>query len=99
MDQPAWIGLVLGTLIGVVYVAWQAWDLRRQKAASPAGNPLALAPLAALRLVLLAGGWWLAYRFTNADKWWLTGSIIVAYSLPLVWQVRRIFPPRGDKKS
>jgi hypothetical protein len=99
MDRPAWIGLILGTIIGAAYVAWQAWDLRRQKAASPDGNPLALAPHAALRLVLLGGGWWLAYRFTDADKWWLTGAIIVAYSLPLVWQVRRIFPPRGNNKS
>ena len=89
----------MGTALGLLYVAWQAHDLRRQKAAAATGNPLALAPGAAARLVVLAGGWWLAYRFTAADKWWLTGSIIVAYSLPLVWQVRRIFPPRGDKQS
>lgn len=97
MDAPAIIGLVCGVAIGGVYVAWQAWDLRRQKAASPDGRVLALAPSAALRLVLVAGGWWASYQFAGADKWWLTGSLLVTYSLPLVWQVRRLFPPRGTK--
>jgi hypothetical protein len=97
VDRPAIIGLVLGGAIGLIYCGWQLWDLRRQKKASPTGNPVALAPGAALRLVVGAGAWWLAFRFTDADKWWLTGSLIVTYSLPLVWQVRKLFPAQGKQ--
>jgi small-conductance mechanosensitive channel len=98
MNNPAILGVILGSIIGAVYVAWQAWDLRRQKKASPDGKVLAMAPGAALRLVFLAGAWWLAFQFTAADKWWLTGALLVTYSLPLVWQVRKLFPAR-DKES
>ena len=97
MDKPAIIGLASGAAIGLGYVAWQAWDLRRQKKASPEGKVLAMAPGAALRLVFVAAAWWVAHQFTGADKWWLTGSLLVTYSLPLVWQVRNLFPPRGSK--
>jgi TRAP-type C4-dicarboxylate transport system permease small subunit len=97
LDGSAILGLVLGAAIGLIYCGWQLWDLRRQKQASPTGNPVALAPGAAVRLVFVGVAWWLAFRFTDADKWWLTGSLVVTYSLPLVWQVRKLFPPQGGK--
>lgn len=97
MDRPAILGLVLGGAIGLIYCGWQLWDLRRQKQASPAGNPLAMAPGAALRLAVVAVAWWVAFQYTAADKWWLTGSLVVTYSLPLVWQVRKLFPAPGNK--
>ncbi len=97
MDRPAFIGLVLGGAIGLVYCGWQLWDLRRQKKAAPTGNPVAMAPGVALRLVFVALAWWLAFRFTEADKWWLTGSLVVTYSLPLVWQMRKLFPSRSHQ--
>ncbi len=97
MDKSSWVGLLLGSLIGAIYVVWQAYDLRRQKKASPDGSKVvALVPSAALRLLFVGLAWWAAYQYTSADKRWLTGSLLVAYSLPLVWQVRRLFPRRSS---
>jgi len=97
MDKTAVTGLVLGVLIGAVYVVWQAYDLRRQKQAAPdGGKVLTMAPWAGLRLLFVGLAWWAAFTFTCADKWWLTGSLLVAYSAPLVWQVRKLFPPRSS---
>jgi hypothetical protein len=91
METPAILGVVVGSVIGGIYVVWQALDLRRQQAAAADGKVLALAPSAVLRLVLVAGGWWVAYHFTKVDKWWLTGSLLLTYSLPLVWQLKKLF--------
>lgn len=97
METPSILGVVFGVAIGGLYVGWQARDLRRQKQAAPDGKVLALAPGAMLRLVVTLAALWAVLRFTDADKWWLTGSLLVTYSLPLVWQVRNLFPPRGTK--
>jgi hypothetical protein len=41
--------------------------------------------------VLLVVTLLLAVRFTSANRWWLTGSLAVSYSVPFFWQLRRIF--------
>ncbi|MBM3858477.1 MAG: hypothetical protein FJ395_02375 [Verrucomicrobia bacterium] len=95
MNKPLLLGLVLGALIGGVYVALQRADLRRKGASLPARGMLPMLLRAGARLLFLVAAWWLAFRFTEADKYWLTGTLAVAYSLPLIWQLKQM----GAKKE
>lgn len=95
MNKSAVLGLVLGAVIGGVYVALQRLELRRKDAAIQPRGVWALVPGAVARLAFLVVAWWLAFQFTDADKYWLTGALVVSYSLPLVWQLKQmIFPKR-----
>ena len=95
MDRPAILGLVFGAAIGAVYIALQRWELRRKNAMVQPKGVLPLIPGAVGRLVFVVVAWWLVFKFTEADKYWLTGSLFVAYSLPLLWQLKElIFPKR-----
>ena len=95
MNKPALLGVVLGAAIGGVYIALQRMELRRRDATIQPRGVVALVPGAVARLVFLVVAWWLAFQFTEADRYWLTGSLAVAYSLPLVWQLKQmIFPKR-----
>lgn len=94
MNKPVLLGLVLGALIGGVYIALQRADLRRRDKTIQAHGILSLLLRAAARLVFLMVAWWLAFQFTEADKYWLTGTLAVAYSLPLVWQLKQLWVKR-----
>jgi hypothetical protein len=95
VNKSAVLGLVLGAVIGGVYVALQRLELRRKDAAIQPRGVWALVPGAVARLAFLVVAWWLAFQFTDADKYWLTGALVVSYSLPLVWQLKQmIFPKR-----
>jgi len=95
MNQPQWLGLALGIVIGGVYVALQRAELRRKDTTIQPRGVLALVPGAVGRLAFLVVAWWLAFQFTSADKYWLTGALVVSYSLPLVWQLKQmVFPKR-----
>ena len=95
LNRPAMLGLILGAVIGVVYIALQRWELRRKNAAVQPRGVWALLPGAIGRLVFLVAAWWLAFQFTVADKYWLTGGLVVSYSLPLFWQLKEmVFPKR-----
>jgi hypothetical protein len=88
MDASAWFGLALGTALGGGYALWQGWAIRHESQAAPSSHFLAGAML---RLVLLVVTLLLAVRVTSANRWWLTGSLAVSYSVPFFWQLRRIF--------
>jgi multisubunit Na+/H+ antiporter MnhB subunit len=90
LDRPAVVGLVIGVAIGVVYIALQRAELRRKNAAIQPRGVWALVPGAVGRLVFLVAAWWLAFQFTVADKYWLTGGLVVAYSLPFFWQLKQM---------
>jgi len=90
MNKPAVLGLVLGAVIGGAYVALQRAELRRKEATIQPRGVLSLVPGAMARLAFLVVAWWLAFQFTEADKYWLTGTLAVAYSLPLIWQLKRM---------
>ena len=39
--------------------------------------------------------WWVAFKFTEADKYWLTGALVVSYTAPLLAQLKQfIFPKK-----
>lgn len=95
MNKPAVLGLVLGAAIGGVYIALQRMELRRKDATIQPRGVVSLIPGAVGRLAFVVAAWWLAFQFTPADKYWLTGSLAVSYSLPLVWQLKQmVFPKR-----
>jgi len=95
VTTPAVLGVMLGAIIGGVYIALQRIELRRKNATIQPRGVIVLVPGAVGRLVFLVVAWWLAFQFTTADKYWLTGSLAVSYSLPLVWQLKQmIFPKR-----
>lgn len=94
MNKSAVLGLVLGAVIGGVYVALQRLELRRKDAAIQPRGVWALVPGAVARLAFLVVAWWLAFQFTDADKYWLTGALVVSYSLPLVLQLKHMIFPK-----
>ena len=95
LDRPAMDGIVCGVAIGGVYIALQRAALRPK---TPSAQPLGMirmVPGAMGRLVFLVLAWWLAFRFTDADKYWLTGALFVTYTAPLLWQLKQlVFPKR-----
>ena len=94
LDRPAIVGLVLGAAIGTVYIALQWMELRRKNASVQPQGVWVLVPGAVGRLVFAVVAWWMAFQFTEADKYWLTGSLAVAYSLPLLWQLKELVFPK-----
>jgi len=90
MNKPAVLGLVLGAVIGGAYIALQWAELRRKDATIQPRGMWSLVPGAVGRLAFLVVAWWVAFQFTAADKYWLTGTLAVAYSLPLIWQLKRM---------
>jgi len=95
VNKPAVLGLLLGAAIGGVYIALQRTELQRKDATIQPRGVWSLVPGAVGRLAFTMVAWWLAFQFTDADKYWLTGSLAVSYSLPLVWQLKQmVFPKR-----
>ena len=89
------LGIVFGAVIGGVYICLQRWELRQKNAAFQPRGVMTLVPGAIGRLVFLVVAWWLVFRFTEADKYWLTGALVVTYTAPLLVQLKEfIFPKR-----
>ena len=94
-DRPAVLGIVLGIIIGGIYIVLQRGELRRKNGAVQPRGVVALVPGAVGRLVFLVVAWWSAFRFTEADKYWLTGALVVTYTAPLLVQLKEfIFPKK-----
>ena len=93
--RPALLGIIFGLAIGGGYITLQRWELRhRSKIVQPKG-PWVLIPGALIRLALLIGGLLCVLKFTEADKCWLTGALLVTYTAPLLVQLKQmIFPKR-----
>ena len=94
LDRPAMLGILFGVMIGGVYIALQKWELRRKNATIQPRGVVALVPGAVGRLVFLVVAWWLAFRFTEADKYWLTGALVVTYTAPLLVQLKAFISPK-----
>ncbi len=95
LDHPAFVGIICGVIIGSIYIALQRLELRQKAAATRQRTVTVLVPGAVGRLVFLVAAWWLAFRFTDADKYWLTGALVVTYTAPLLIQLRQfVFPKK-----
>jgi hypothetical protein len=95
LDRPATLGIIFGALIGAVHTALQIRELRQKnKTVQPQGVNV-LIPGAVGRIVFVVVAWWAAFRFTDADKYWLTGALVVTYTAPLLVQLKEfIFPKK-----
>ena len=95
LDRSVILGIVFGVLIGGVSAALQIHELRlKSQVAQPRGVSV-LIPGAVGRLMFVVVAWWLAFKYTEADKYWLTGALAVTYTAPLLVQLKQlIFPKR-----
>ena len=95
LDRPAILGIIFGVLIGSVNAALQIHELRlKGRVVQPKGVSV-LVPGAVGRLMFIVVAWWLAFKLAGADKYWLTGSLAVTYTAPLLVQLKQlIFPKR-----
>ncbi len=93
LDRPAMLGIVFGVLIGGVYIILQRRDLRQKNTTVQPRGVAGLLPGAAGRLAFLIAAWWLVFEFTDADKYWLTGALVVTYTAPLLVQLRQLLFP------
>ena len=94
MDQAAWMGVLVGALVGSAYAWSQVRSLQRLDAARRRGalpNLTAQLPGALGRLVFVAAVLALVLLAPSEKihKWWLTGSLAVFYSVPLFWRLRQ----------
>jgi hypothetical protein len=93
MDRAALFGLVIGAVVGGAYAWLHLRSLRRAEAAQKAGQPVgvgrqlpgSLARVAMLMLVLVLLA---TVPDAKVSKWWLTGSLMVCYSVPFFWRMR-----------
>lgn len=94
MDGAAWTGLLVGALVGSAYAWSQAHSLRRLDETRRRGETPSLTaqvPAALGRLVVVAVvlGLMLVAPPEKINKWWLTASLAVSYSVPLFWRLRK----------
>ncbi|MGD0017070.1 MAG: hypothetical protein ABSC38_06115 [Verrucomicrobiia bacterium] len=94
MDRPAVLGLVFGVAIGLVYIALQRWELQRKNRITQPRGVLALVPGAVARLAFVVVALLLVFRLTDADKYWLTGSLLVSYGVLFLWQLKQMIFPK-----
>ncbi len=78
MDQPAWLGLGLGVVIGLAYGWAQRWGMGRGPKPDAVGGAFAGA---IIRLALLLVVIYLALRFTAASRLWLIGAVMASYGV------------------
>ena len=84
LDRATWLGIGFGLVMGLTYGWLQVRELR-QRAASQTLRPALAGP--GLRLAALVVTLWLVIQLTDANKYWLTGSLAVAYTAPLFWSL------------
>lgn len=95
LDRPAILGVIFGVLIGGVNAAFQIHELRLKSQAEQPKGVSVLIPGAVGRLLFVVVAWWLAFEYTEANKYWLTGALAVTYTAPLLVQLKQlIFPKR-----
>ncbi len=92
MTKADWLGLVAGLLFGALLGWSHAISLRRR---APAAYVRPLVETA-LRVVALLAFLLLANHF-GANKYWLVGGLVVAYTVPFLWELKHA--AIGNKKA
>jgi len=83
-----WLGLATGAVIGGFYGAWQVLDMKRRLA-----NPQRRwFTGVVLRLVLLLGAVFVVLTFLKVDRYWLIVGLAAAYTVPLLWGLKKHVP-------
>jgi hypothetical protein len=89
------LGLILGLAIGAGFAALQWLALQKNERAMPAKS-WSLLPGSAARVALLLGVLVLAQVFVpQANLWWMTGGVVGAVAVSLLWRVKKLLAARG----
>ena len=94
LDRPAIVGIACGILIGATCAALQIRELRQKSRDSSTPGVGRLVPGAMGRLVFAGVALWIAFKFTEADKYWLTGALVVSYTAPLLALLKQLIFPK-----
>ena len=94
LDRPALIGIIGGVLIGATCAALQIRELRQKGRTPGAPGVGRLVPGAMGRLIFAGVALWGVFKFTTADKYWLTGALVVSYTAPLLAQLKQLIFPK-----
>ena len=99
MNTSVGLGLILGLLIGGAFAWLQFQALRRNELLEKQQQLPAFLkqlPRSGVRVAfLLATLVAVQVFFPAADKWWLSGTLAVAYGIPFCWRLKdRISPSR-----
>ena len=95
LDRPVVAGIIYGALIGMTSAYLQIRELRQKSQTTGTLGVGRLVPGAMGRLLFAGVALWVAFKFTEADKYWLTGALVVSYSAPLFVQlVQMVFPKK-----
>jgi hypothetical protein len=90
-----WLGLVLGAVIGGTFAWLQMLALRRNELLEKQQQlptllkqlPGSTGRIAFLLIALVA----VQVLFPGVNLWWLTGSLVVTYAIPFIWQLKDRF--------
>lgn len=85
------LGIILGMIIGAAFAGLQLLAARRNETV---GNQLpgwilrqvpgSMGRVALLLMALVA----VQVLFPAANKWWLSGSLVIAYGIPFFWRLK-----------
>ncbi len=91
MDKAAWLGLGLGTIMGGTYAWLHVAALKRDWTRQQQGKPPETGRLlsgASVRVLVFLAVLFAVLQYTDANKWWLGGSLAVAYGVPFFWGLK-----------
>ena len=94
LDRPAIVGIACGIIIGATCAALQIRELRQKSRDFRTPGIGRLVPGAMGRLVFAGVALWIAFKFTEADKYWLTGALVVSYTAPLLALLKQLIFPK-----
>lgn len=94
LDRSAIIGIACGALIGATCAVLQIRELREKSRVTGTPGVGRLVPGAVGRLLFAGVALWVTFKFTDANKYWLTGALVVSYTAPLLVQLQKLIFPK-----
>ena len=94
LDRSAIVGIACGVLIGATCAVLQIRELKQKSRETGAPGVSRLVPGAMGRLVFAGVALWVTFKFTEANKYWLTGALVVSYTAPLLALLKQLIFPK-----
>ena len=84
----------LSLQLSQVRAVLQIRELRQKSRTTGEPGVGRLVPGAVGRLLFAGVALWVTFKFTDADKYWLTGALVVSYTAPLLVQLQQLIFPK-----